>query len=188
MLRSDENRERIAYTCIMYMYMYIIIFLTYIYIFISRILLLKFISSFFSFLETTGCRRTSRKAVKDARRVFSFSSFFFLFLHGIKGRFPPLHGPRIYLILVLFFNFFSFFSFLLLLLLARTGASRKSRDARARVHDSNYAFFFPFSLSLSLSLLHSIFRYSLTIVITIRLDCWCYHRFAPSLIVSQTYD
>lgn len=43
-----------------------------------------------------------------------------------------------------------------------------------------------FSLSQSISI--SIFRYSLTIIITTRLDCWCYHRFAPSLIVSQTYD
>lgn len=142
MLRSDENRERTAYTCIMYMYMYIIIFshiyiiyIYYISLYRAFYFCLKFISSLFSFFETTGCRRTSRKAVEDARRVFSFSSFFFFhILHGIKGRFPPLHGPRIYLILVLFFIFSLFFSFLLLLLLYLHARARngKSRDARAR--------------------------------------------------------
>lgn len=89
-----------------------------------------------------------------------FCLIFFSLLHGIKGRFPPLHGPRIYLILVLFFIFFSFFSFLLLLLYLHARARHENpRDTRARFM-TVIMLFFPRSLSLFLSMSISIFRYS----------------------------
>lgn len=133
MLRSDENRERTAYTCIMYMYMYITISHIYISLYRAFYFCLKFISSFFFFSRRQDARRTSRKAVEDARRCFLFP-FFFVSFTRIKGRFPPLHSPRIYLILVLFFIFLFFFlsSFVLLYLHAQARHG-KSCDARARV-------------------------------------------------------
>lgn len=168
MLRSDENRERTAYTCIMYMYMYIIISHIYIYLYIARFTSVLNLSLLFFFSRRRDARRTSRKAVEDARRCFLFP-FFFVSFTRIKGRFPPLHCPRIYLILVLFFIFLFFSLFFCSTIPARTGASRKVlRRARA-CFMTVITLFFLRSLSLSLSL--SIFRYSLTIIITIRLDC-----------------
>lgn len=167
MLRSDENRERTAYTCIMYMYMYIIISHIYIYLYIARFTSVLNLSLLFFLFETTGCPTDVAESGGGRPSVFSFS-FFFVSFTRIKGRFPPLHSPRIYLILVLFFIFLFFFSLLLFYYTCTHRRVTESLATRARVfHDSNYAFFSSFSLSLSLS----IFRYSLTIIITIRLDC-----------------
>lgn len=165
MLRSDENRERTAYTCIMYMYMYIIISHIYISLYRAFYFCLKFISSFFSFRDDGMPDGRHGKRWRTPVGVFFF--LFFVSFTRIKGRFPPLHSPRIYLILVLFFIFLFFFSLLLFYYTCTHRRVTESLATRARVfHDSNYAFFLR-SLSLSLS----IFRYSLTIIITIRLDC-----------------
>jgi len=76
MLRSDENRERIAYTCIMYnvyvynhiffkyihiIYIYMCVYIYYIYFYIAHFTsVLIFISSFFLFF--------SRRRDADGRR------------------------------------------------------------------------------------------------------------------------
>lgn len=88
------------------------------------------ISSFFVFFRLPSNRE------KSANQRAIHRNFFLS-----KGRFPPLHGPRIYLILVLFF-FFCYQN-------ARARHDKViTRRARA-YRDSNYSF--PFFLSSSLS-------------------------------------
>lgn len=153
MLRLDENRERIAYTCIMYMYMYIIIFLTYIYIFISRILLLKFISSFFFFSRDDGIPTDVTESGEGRPSGVFFLLFFFSF--WIKRKVPssprPPHIFNTRFVLQFFLFFFPFF--FCYYYTCTHGRITESLATRARVfHDSNYAFF-------SLFLSHSLFLY-----------------------------
>lgn len=139
MLRSDKNREWTAYTCIMYIYnvyVYIIIFFTYIFIYLYiAFFCLKFISFFFTlffFSRRDGDVDGRRGKREDVRSGFSgYFFFFFSSFARIKGRFPPLHGPRIYLILVLFFIFSLFFFFFFSTCTHRRVT--RSRDARVRV-------------------------------------------------------
>jgi len=101
--------------------------------------------------------------------VFSFPFFSFIW---IKGRFPPLHGPRIYLILVLFFIFFSFFFLLLFYFTCTHECVTKSLATRARVFHDIIMLFFSFSLSPPFT--------TLAIIIIIRLVLFS--------LMLQTYD
>lgn len=86
MLHSDKNRERTAYTCIMYIYnvyVYIIIFFTYIFIylyiaFFALNLSLFFFLPFFSGRDGDADGRRGKR--EDVRSGFSGYFFFFSFL------------------------------------------------------------------------------------------------------------
>lgn len=97
----------------------------------------------------TGCRRTSRKAVEDARRVFFL--FFFSFTRN-KRKDPSSPRPPHIFKTRFVLHFFSFFSFLLLLLPSRTGASRKVLRRAHACFVTVITIFSLFALSLSLSL------------------------------------
>lgn len=145
------NRVYVYNVYIYNVYVYIIIFFTYIFIYLYiAFFCLKFISFFFSpffFSRRDGDVDGRRGKREDVRSGFQGIFFFFSFAR-IKGRFPPLHGPRIYLILVLFFIFslFFFFFFFYLYAQARHEESRRTRACFVTV----ITFFF-LSLSLSLS-------------------------------------
>lgn len=138
MLRSDENRERTAYTCIMYMYMYIII--SHIYISLYRafyfckffVLLLKFISFFFSFRDDGMPDGRRGKRWRTPVGVFFF--LFFCLFYTDKRKIPSSpQPPHIFNTrFVLYFSLFFLSSFVLLYLHAQARHG-KSCDARARV-------------------------------------------------------
>lgn len=148
---------------------------------------LQFLSFFFSRED----RMPTDVAESGGRRPSGVFLFLFLSLFARNKRKIPSspRPPHIFNTRFVLHFFFSFFPFFFCYYYTRThGRVAESLTTRARVfYDSNYAFFFPF-FSRTLSLLFSISRYSLIIIIIIRLDCW-YYRFAPSLIrVSQAYD
>jgi len=98
-----------------------------------------------------GCRRASRKAVENARRMFSFS-FFFSFFARNKRKVPSSPRPPHIFNTRFVLHFFSLFflSSFVTTIPARTSALRK---ASRHAHACFMTVITLFSLSLSLSLL-----------------------------------
>lgn len=172
MLCSDKNRERTAYTCIMYIYnvyVYIIIFFTYIFIYLYiAFFCLKFISFFFLpfFRGATGMPTDVAESVRTSGRGFQDIFFFLFFFRSDKRKVPSSPRPPHIFNTRFVLHFFSFF-FSSFFLPVRTGASRRIATHACVFHDSNYFFFFSRFLFLILPL--AIVIVSLIIIVALRL-------------------